>query len=156
MIAFPKIDWRVNNRIHLVGQYNYMRRTAPNGVLTEASETDGIGSFGNSISSEDAATARLEYFFTPSVLNNARFQYSRDLLSQLAAAPTTFEQQFANNTYGRAPQISIDRSAGFTFGTLSSQNKSEYPTKPAAIRRLRHLDSQPPCSPHRYQRQLRH
>ena len=127
MIAFPKVDWRVNNRIHLVGQYNYMRRTAPNGVLTGASETDSISSFGNSSSSEDAATARLEYFFTPSLLNNARFQYSRDLLSQLAAAPTTLEQQFANNTYGRAPQISIDRSAGFTFGTLSSQNKSEYP-----------------------------
>ncbi len=131
-IFFPKIDWRVNNRIHLTGQYNFMRRNSPNGLLTGASETYGIGSFGNSNSSENAALARLEYFFTPALLNNVRYQYSRDLLSQLAATPTpagpaSFEQQFATNTYGHAPQISIDRSAGFTLGTLSSQSKSEYP-----------------------------
>ena len=127
MIFFPKIDWRVNNRIHLIGQYNFMHRTSPNGLLVGASEPDGIGSFGNSASSENAAIARLEYFFTPSLLTSAHYQYSRDLISQLAAPATPFEQQFANNTLGRAPQISIDRSAGFTFGTLSTQSKSEYP-----------------------------
>jgi hypothetical protein len=126
-IFFPKLDWRVNNRIHLIGQYNFMRRTSPNGVLTGASETDGIGSFGNSTSSENAAIARLEYFFTPGLLTNFRYQYSRDLLSQLAAPSTGFEQQFSNNSFSRAPQISIDRSAGFTFGTLATQSKSQYP-----------------------------
>ena len=101
---FPKIDWRINNRIHLVGQYNYMTRTSPNGVLTGATETYGTGSFGNSSSSENAATGRLEYFFTPSLLTSVRYQYSRDLLSQLAATPTTFEQQFANSANGRRPR----------------------------------------------------
>lgn len=127
MIFFPKLDWRVNNRIHLAGQYNFMRRTSPNGVLTGATETYGIGSFGNSSASENAATARLDYFFTPSLLTGARYQYSRNLLSQLAAAPTAFEQQFANNANGRAPEVSIDRSAGFAFGTPKTQAKSQYP-----------------------------
>ncbi|MGC2161467.1 MAG: carboxypeptidase regulatory-like domain-containing protein [Silvibacterium sp.] len=124
---FPKIDWRVNNRIHLIGQYTFMRRNSPNGVLNGATETDGIGSFGNSASSENAAAARLDYSFTPALLSSIRYQYSRDLLSQLAAAPTAFEQQFANNTYSRAPEISIDRSSGFAFGTLTTQAKSQYP-----------------------------
>jgi Carboxypeptidase regulatory-like domain len=127
MIFFPKLDWRANNRIHLIGQYNYMRHSSPNGTLIGATEPDGIGSFGNSSSSESAAVVRLEYFFTPALLTSFRYQFSRDLLSQLAAAPTSFEQQFAANSYGRSPQISIDRSSGFTFGTLSTQSKSQYP-----------------------------
>jgi hypothetical protein len=124
---FPKIDWRINNRIHLTGQYNYMRRSSPNGVLNAATETYGLGSFGNSSSSEDAALASLEYFLTPNLIDNLRFQYSRDLLSQLASAPTPFEQPFAINTYGHAPLISIDRSSGFAIGTPSTQAKSQYP-----------------------------
>src|SRR6185312_10768551 len=30
MIFFPKIDWRANSRIHLIGQYNVMHRDSPN------------------------------------------------------------------------------------------------------------------------------
>ncbi|MGB7189464.1 MAG: TonB-dependent receptor, partial [Acidobacteriaceae bacterium] len=127
LIVFPKMDWRVNNRIHLIGEYNRMRRNSPNGMLSGASATYGMGSFGLSQTSEDAAVARLEYFFAPGLLSNARYQYSRDLLSQLAAAPTDFEQQFAANLYGHAPEISLDRSSGFALGTLTSEGKSEYP-----------------------------
>jgi len=124
---FPKIDWRVDSRIHLSAQYNYMRRSSPNGVLNGATETYGISSFGNSTSNEDAALAGLEYFLTPSIIDNLRFQYSRDLLSQLAAPPTSFEQPFANNTWGHSPLISIDRSSGFSIGTPANQAKSQYP-----------------------------
>lgn len=124
---FPRLDWRVNNRIQIIGQYSHMQRTASNGVVGGTTRPDGIGSFGNGSTTEDTGLARLQYFFTPNALTSMRYQYSRSLLSQLAAAPTAFEQQFAHNSLGRAPQISIDRSSGFTFGTLSSQNKSEYP-----------------------------
>jgi hypothetical protein len=129
VIAFPKIEWRPNNRIHFIVQYNYMRRKALNGVLNGATETDGAGSFGNSTTSDDAAIARLEYFVNANLLNNARYQYSRDELGQTASTPTQFEQQFANNSYGLAPQISVDRSVGFTFGTLGSLNKPQYPAE---------------------------
>jgi hypothetical protein len=123
----PKIDWRVNNRIHLIGQYSHMRRTSPNGVLAGATETYGIGSFGSSQSSDDSAIARLEYFFTPNLLTSARYLYGRDLISQLSAPPTAFDQQFAHNSYGLAPEISIDRSSGFAIGTLTTQDKAQYP-----------------------------
>jgi TonB dependent receptor len=127
IVLFPKINWRPNNRNQFVVQYNFMRRTALNGLATQASDTYGIGSFGTSHTSADAIVGGWEYFYTPNLLNSARYQYSRELISQLASAATPFEQQFADNVLGLPPQIAVDRSSGFTFGTRSSADKPEYP-----------------------------
>ncbi|HLJ77025.1 MAG TPA: carboxypeptidase regulatory-like domain-containing protein [Acidobacteriaceae bacterium] len=126
-IVFPKLTWRINDRHQLILQYNSMRRNAPHGALGGASENDGIGSFGNSASSDDTAVARWDYFLTPRLVNSARFQYSRDLLAQSPSAPTAFERQFAGNSWGLPAEISIDASAGFRFGTLPTVNKRAYP-----------------------------
>jgi Carboxypeptidase regulatory-like domain len=126
-IVFPKISWRVNARNQIVAQYNSMRRTAPHGALSGATETDAIGSFGNSSTSDDAGVARWDYFATPRLLSSVRYQYSRDLLSQTPGTASAFEEQFANNWWGLPPQVSIDRSQGLSFGTLGTVNKREYP-----------------------------
>jgi len=126
-ILFPKIEWRVNPRNQIVAQYNSMRRTAPHGVLGGASETDAIGSFGNSSTSDDAAVARWDFFARPGLLSSMRYQYSRDLLSQTPGTVSAFEQQFANNWWGLPPEVSVDRSQGLSFGTLGTVNKREYP-----------------------------
>lgn len=128
-IIFPRITWRVNDRSQLGVQYNSMRRTAPHGALSGASETYGIGSFGNSSTSDDSAVGRWDFAPTPSVLSSLRYQYSRDVLAQTPAAPTAFEQQFAQNAWGLPAEVSIDRSRGFSFGTLASVNKREYPAE---------------------------
>ncbi|MBV8114882.1 MAG: carboxypeptidase regulatory-like domain-containing protein [Silvibacterium sp.] len=127
LILFPKINWQPNNRNRFVAQYHYMRRTALNGAATQASDTYGIGSFGTHRANSDAAVAGWEYFYTPNLLNSARYQYSRELISQLASTTTPFEQQLANNVLGLPPQIAVDRSSGFTFGTRSSLDKPQYP-----------------------------
>jgi hypothetical protein len=127
LILFPKINWRPNNRNQFVVQYNYIRRTALNGAATQASDTYGIGSFGTHRTNSDAAVAGWEYSYTPNLLNSARYQYSRELISQLASTTTPFEQQLANNVFGLPPQIAVDRSSGFTFGTRSSLDKPQYP-----------------------------
>jgi len=126
---FSRIDWRVDARNQLAIEYSSMHRNAPHAALSGASEADGIGSFGNSATSDDAAAARWEYFVTPHLVNSTRLQFSRDVLSQSPAASTPFEAQFANNTWGLPPQVSVDRSAGFSFGTLSTVNKREYPAE---------------------------
>lgn len=128
-ILFPRIDWRINARNSLALQVNIMRRTAPHGVLSGASEADGIGSFGNSSTSDDDAVARWETFPTPWLLNSLRVQVGRDVLAQTPAAATPFEQQLAQNAWALPAQVSIDRSAGFTFGTLGTVNKREYPAE---------------------------
>lgn len=124
---FPRLDWRLNARNQIVLQYNSMRRTAPHGALSGASETSAAGSFGNSSTSDDAAIAQWEYFASPEMVNNLRWQYSRDLLAQMAAAQGSFAQQFAGNSWGLPPQVSIDRSQGFSFGTLPGVDKRKYP-----------------------------
>ncbi len=52
-ILFPKIDWDLNERNHLIFQYNHMRWNSPAGVQTAASSTYGIASFGNDYVAED-------------------------------------------------------------------------------------------------------
>lgn len=128
-ILFPKLDWRINSRNSLTLQYNSMRRAAPHGVLSGASEYDGIGSFGNSSTSDDDAVARWETFPTPWLLNSLRVQFSRDVLAQTPAAATPFEQQLAQNAWDLPAEVTIDRSSGFTFGTLGTVNKRQYPAE---------------------------
>ncbi len=127
LILFPKINWHPNNRNQFVVQYNYMRRTALNGAATQASDTYGIGSFGTHRSNSDSAIAGWQYLYTPNLLNSARYQYSHELISQLTSSATPFEQQLANNAFGLPPQIAVDHTSGFTFGTRSSLDKPQYP-----------------------------
>jgi hypothetical protein len=127
--VFPKITWRINDRNNLVLAYNTMRRTAPWGALSGASETDAVGSFGNSSTSDDLAMARWDYFATSHVLSSARAQWSRDVLAQTPGPTSAFEQPLAANAWGLPPEVSIDRSEGFSFGTLGTVNKREYPAE---------------------------
>ncbi len=61
-------------------------------------------------------------------MNEARYQLGRDFESEFAQAPTPFEQPFALNSYGLAPQISLaSTSYGFTFGKPSFLNRVAYP-----------------------------
>ena len=53
IIFFPKIDWQLNERNHLIFQYNHMRWSSLNGVQTAPSENYGIASFGNDYVKED-------------------------------------------------------------------------------------------------------
>ncbi|MGB7352936.1 MAG: TonB-dependent receptor, partial [Acidobacteriaceae bacterium] len=128
-IVFPRLDLHLNARNQITLQYNSMRRTAPFGALTAATETDSIDSFGNSSTSDDAAVARWEHFATAHLASSLRYQYSRDVLSQAPAATSPFEKTLAGNSYGQPPQVSIDRSAGFTFGTRTTVDKPEYPAE---------------------------
>lgn len=127
-ILFPKLDWELNERNHLIFQYNRMRWDSPNGVQTQASSNYGIASFGNDYVKEDWGIIRWNYFVTANVLNEIRVQYGRDFESEYADAPTPFEQPFASNQFGLAPQISLASSSyGFTFGKPSFLNRPAYP-----------------------------
>lgn len=117
VIFFPKIDWQLNERNHLIFQYNRMRWSSLNGVQTAASDTYGVASFGNDYVKEDWGIARWQYFLTANMLNEARYQYGRDTESEFAPAPAPFEQSLSKNIYGHAPQINIaSSSTGFRFG----------------------------------------
>ena len=128
-MIFPRMDVHLNARNQVTLQYNSMRRTSPFGALSGATETDSLGSFGNSSTSDDAAIARWESFATAHLASSLRYQYSRDVLSQTPGSGSSLEKSLAGNFYGLPPQVSIDRSTGFTFGTRTTVNKPEYPAE---------------------------
>ncbi|QNI31391.1 TonB-dependent receptor [Alloacidobacterium dinghuense] len=128
IIFFPKIDWQLNERNHLILQYNHMRWSSLNGVQTGASENYGTASFGNDYVKEDWGIARWQYFVTANMLNEARYQYGRDTESEFSDAPAPFEQSLSKNVYGHAPQISIaSGSYGFRFGKPAFLDRPAYP-----------------------------
>jgi len=127
-ILFPKVDWHLSERNHLTFQYNRMRWDSPNGVQTGTTNRWGIASFGSSYTKTDTVIGRWQYFVTPNLLNDARYQYGRDFESELSSAPSPFEQAFANNSYGKPPQIAVaSGSSGFRFGKPYFLDRIAYP-----------------------------
>ncbi|HEY0760622.1 MAG TPA: TonB-dependent receptor [Acidisarcina sp.] len=127
LILFPKLDWQMNDRNHLALQYNFMRWTSPNGVQTGASDTYGKSSFGNDFVKEDWGIGRWQFFLTANLLNELRLQYGRDTESEISLPPVGFEKLFANNFYGRSPQISLASGSGFAFGKPEFLDRVAYP-----------------------------
>jgi hypothetical protein len=111
-IFFPKIDWVINNNHTLTGSYNRMRSKSPSGVETQPTTVKGIATFGDDFVQTDSFNLRLTSTLTPTILNEARFQYGRDNLFAFSNPPSTGETILATSN-GRVPQINVN---GFTFG----------------------------------------
>jgi Carboxypeptidase regulatory-like domain/TonB dependent receptor-like, beta-barrel len=111
-IFFPKIDWVVNNNHTFTASYNRMRSESPSGVETQPTTLKGIATFGDDFVETDSLNLRLTSTLTPTILNEARFQYGRDNLFAFSNEPSAGEAILATSN-GRPPQIGVN---GFTFG----------------------------------------
>ena len=122
-IILPKIDWKINDGNTLVVTYNRLRADSPAGVQTPAIVTRGIASFGDDIVKLDFTNVRLTSIISPTVLNEARFQYGRDNESQVPQPPAPGEPTTAPE--GRAPSVSL--TGGVTFGTPNFLPRAAFP-----------------------------
>jgi hypothetical protein len=123
IINFPKLDW-VRDRQHVSLQYNRMRWSSPAGVQTQAVAARGLASFGSDYTKVDSALARWQMFVTPRLMNELRFQYSRDFEYEIAQTPLA--QEPATGPGGFAPEVRI-APEGFSFGTPRTLNRAAYP-----------------------------
>ena len=57
-----------------------MRSESPSGVETQPTTLKGIATFGDDFVQTDSFNLRLTSTLTPTILNEARFQYGRDNL----------------------------------------------------------------------------
>ena len=122
-IILPKIDWKINDEHTLIFTYNRLRADSPAGVQTPAIVTRGIASFGDDIVNLDFTNVRLTSILSPTVLNEARFQYGRDNESQVPQPPAPGEPTTAPD--GRSPSVSL--TGGVTFGTPNFLPRAAFP-----------------------------
>ena len=93
-IAFGKLDYQLNSRNHLSGSFNFDNFRSPNSYGTATTNNNtSLSQSGFSDTHERTFVASWDSTITPTMLNNFRFQWSRDL-----------EIQGAN---GVAPSISV-------------------------------------------------
>ncbi len=123
LLLLPKIDWVINSNNTFSAVYNRLRSDAPAGVQTQAVVSRGIASFGDDKVTLDTLNLRLNSTLTPSIINEVRFQYSRDLEQQFGQPPAPGEPTTAN---GFSPSVAIG-TGGFTFGKPNFLDRTAYP-----------------------------
>jgi carboxypeptidase family protein/TonB-dependent receptor-like protein len=116
-IFFPKIDWQINSKNHASFEVNRMRWASPAGIQTQATNSFGIASFGNDYVRDTWGVAKLYTSLTPSISNEARFQYGRDFEFEFAQAPSQYELANLVNPAGYTNPLGLPPDVNF-FGSL--------------------------------------
>jgi len=122
-LFLPKIDWRVNDNNTFSASFNRLRWLSPNGVQTSSTTTRGRNSIGDDAVDVDWLTLRLSSTISPTLVNEARFQWGRDFERQQYAGPFTGEPATAPK--GAAPSIAI--TGGQTFGKPTFLDRTAFP-----------------------------
>jgi outer membrane receptor protein involved in Fe transport len=122
-IFFPKVDWNITDNHTLTASYNRVRWFSPAGVQTQATNTRGRASFGDDGVRIDAFNLRLASTLSPTLLNEARFQWARDFEFQASQPPLAGEPTTAGG--GRSPDVFLTN--GIEFGKPTFLERSAYP-----------------------------
>jgi hypothetical protein len=124
ILFLPKIDWVINERHTFTATYNRLRWDSPAGVQTQAVVARGRTAFGSDFVDIDTVNARLNSSFSATALNEARFQWSRDLETQFADTPDPSEPTTAN---GFPPTAAIGGNTGITIGKPNFLDRAAFP-----------------------------
>jgi carboxypeptidase family protein len=127
-LVLPKIDWQINSKNTFSINYNRLRWDSPAGVQTQATNTRGRASFGDDLVKVDWGTARLTSTITPTLVNEVRVQYARDLELQISQTPLPGEPRTAIN--GSAPDVNLQN--GLNFGKPNFLERASYPNEKRA------------------------
>jgi Carboxypeptidase regulatory-like domain len=123
-INFAKFDWQAAPHHRTSLQYNRARSSAPSGSRSASVVDVGRASLGSGYSTLDSVLGRWTWLARPSLTNELRVQYGRDLQSE--QAPPPLPQEPAIGSGGTAPEVAIGPD-GFTFGTSSSLGRNALP-----------------------------
>ncbi|HEY6803106.1 MAG TPA: TonB-dependent receptor [Pyrinomonadaceae bacterium] len=121
-LFFPKFDWHVSDKHQFMASYNRMRWESPAGVQTSATVQRGRAAYGDDGVRADTVNMRLNSTFTNTVLNEARFQWSRDFEFQQSQPPLPGEPTTAN---GRSPSVVLTN--GLEFGKANFLERRAQP-----------------------------
>jgi hypothetical protein len=123
-LFLPKIDWHINSNNVFSINYNRMRWESPNGVQTQPVLQRGRSNWGDDFVSVDSLNGRLQSSISSNILNEFRFQYSRDFERQFSVEPLPGEPSTALGGT-RSPGVFI--TGGFEFGTPNFLDRASFP-----------------------------
>ncbi len=127
-LILPKIDWQINSKHTFTATYNRLRWDSPAGIQTQATNTRGKASFGDDFVRVDWGTARLISTISPTIVNEFRFQYARDLEFQISQPPLPGEPTTGPN--GKSPSVFLTN--GLEFGKPTFLERASYPNEKRA------------------------
>lgn len=122
-IFFPKIDWIVNQDHTFTGSYNRVRWVSPAGIQTQATNTRGRASFGDDFVQIDTLNMRLASTISQMLINEFRFQWSRDNEFQNSQPPLPGEP--TTGPGGRSPSVFLTN--GLEFGKPTFLERTAFP-----------------------------
>jgi len=121
-LILPKLDWRITPNNTLTVSYNRLRWASPAGVQTAATVTRDRNGFGDDFVTSDGINVRLASTLSSRMVNEGRFQYSKELDSQFAQPALPGEPTTAN---GFSPQVALTN--GLTFGKSTGLDRRALP-----------------------------
>jgi len=126
-LFLPKIDWNINDKNTFTASYNRLRWVSPAGVQTQATNTRAIDNFGDDFVEIDSVNLRLASTVSPTVLNEARYQWGRDNETQFSQPPIAGEPTTAPG--GRSPQTILVGTTTFSFGMPEFLDRPAFPNE---------------------------
>jgi hypothetical protein len=132
-IFMPKVDWNLNSKNTLSGTYTRFRWASLSGIQTQPTNTIGVTSFGDDFVNDDSVNVRLTSNLSSRLINEARYQWSRDFEFENSKTPLAGEPLTAPGYPGtiaagtRSPDIFI--SNGIDFGVATFLERPQYPNE---------------------------
>ena len=123
ILILPKIDWHINQDHTFTATYNMLRWDSPSGIQTQATNTRARENFGDDFVDVDTLNLRLASTLSQTLINEARFQWSRDHEYQFSQPPLPGAPTTASG--GRTPQIFITN--GLSFGVPDFLERAKFP-----------------------------
>jgi len=130
-IFMPKVDWIVNSKNTVSVTYNNLRWQSPAGIQTGATVTRGLNAFGDDFVSDDSIITRITSIFTPNIVNEFRYNWSRDLEFEFSDAalpgePTT-APGYPGVTTANTKSPDVFTTGGIEFGVATFLERPQFP-----------------------------
>jgi hypothetical protein len=130
-IFLPKVDWNINDKNTFTATYNRLRWQSPSGIQTQPTNTIGNTSFGDDFVNDDSINLRLASNFSANLINEARYQWSRDFEFENSRTPLAGEPLTAPAYPGtiaagtRSPDVFLTN--GIEFGVATFLERPKFP-----------------------------
>jgi hypothetical protein len=130
-IFMPKVDFNLNSKNTLTATYNRFRWSSLSGIQTQPTNTIGVTSFGDDFVNDDSINLRLSSNISSNLINEARYQWSRDFEFENSKTPLAGEPLTAPAYPGtiaagsRSPDVFITN--GIEYGVATFLERPQYP-----------------------------